>query len=230
MAITERHETITLCNGNENLSIFHLSDIHLRWSTAKLRRIKAKIDAAKPDLIAATGDYYDIPRGAINFRTFLQEICKTYTVVLIAGNHDAMYGAKTLNLLNGIENCFVVENSVYRFQSKCGYIYNITSWGNKAQLPQNADEKNIVLIHNPEEIKSEELSGIDVILAGHLHGGQIIFFKIENEYYFPGCLFYRYCTDRKQIGYTTLIVSKGLGDLFPIRINCPKEIVHIHIV
>jgi len=229
MPITERHETVTLHGGNENLSIFHISDIHLWCSTGILDKLKTLISNANPDLIIATGDYYDLPKGAKNFRNFLTEICKTHTVVLIKGNHDNMYGSKISNLLSGIENCFLVETSIYRYQSKKGYIYTITSWKHKNNLPNNTGEKNIVLIHNPEKIKTEELTGIDLILAGHLHGGQIILCRTKNNSYFPGCMFYNYCTDRKQIGDTTLIVSKGLGDMFPFRLNCPKEVVRINI-
>lgn len=229
MSITERQETVTLFGGNENLSIFHISDIHLCFSTGILDTLKTVIFNANPDLIVATGDYYDVPKGAKNFRNFLLEICKTYTVVLIRGNHDTMYGSKISNLLLGIENCFVVENSTYRYRSKKGYIYNITSWKHKNDLLQNSAEKNIVLTHNPEKINTKQLAGIDLILAGHLHGGQIILCKTRNNSYFPGCIFYNYCTDRKQIGNTTIIVSKGLGDLIPFRINCPREIVRITI-
>lgn len=229
MSITERHETVTLFGGNENLSLFHISDIHLCCSTTILDKLKVFIFNANPDLIIATGDYYDLPKGAKNFRNFLLELYTTYTVVLIKGNHDKMYGSKISNLLLGIENCFLVETSIFRYRSKKGYTYNITSWKHKNNLPQNPDEKNIVLIHNPEKIKKEELTGINLILAGHLHGGQMILCRTKNNSYFPGCMFYNYCTDRKQIGNTTLIISKGLGDMLPFRINCPKEIVRINI-
>lgn len=82
-------------------------------------------------------------------------------------------------------------------------------------------------MHNPEKINDKELANIQVILAGHLHGGQFIFFKTKKKENFPGCLLYKHCSDRKQIHNTTIIVSKGLGDTFPFRLNCPKEMVKI---
>lgn len=229
MEIVERQEKINFFGGNENLSIFHISDIHLWYSTGILKKIKAAINSNNPDLIILTGDYYDTPKGATNFREFLFTISKTYTVVLIKGNHDTIYGTKISNLLLDIPNCFSVENDLFKYRSRQGNIYNITSWRNKQNLPNNKTEKNIVLIHNPEKINIKELTNIHIILAGHLHGGQFIFFKTKNNSNFPGCLLYKHCADRKQIFNTTLIVSKGLGDTFPFRLNCPKEIIKITI-
>ncbi|MBY0244655.1 MAG: hypothetical protein K2Q03_04275 [Sphingobacteriaceae bacterium] len=81
-------------------------------------------------------------------------------------------GAYTFN-----QNCFSVENEIYTFQSKKGNRYNFTSWANRHNLPEIKNEKNIVLIHNPEKIKEKELSNIQLILAGYLHGGQFLFFQ-----------------------------------------------------
>lgn len=230
MEIVKRNEKLNLFDGKENLSIFHISDIHLRYATVKLEKIESIIVLNKPDLIILTGDYYDLPKGAYNFRAFLCEISKTNTVIFIKGNHDTIYGTKISNLLLDIPNCFSVENELYKYESKQGYFYNITSWCNRHNLPKNKTAKNIVLIHNPEKINTKELSNIQLMLAGHLHGGQFIFFKTKNGSNFPGCILYKHCADRKQIINTTLIVSKGLGDTFPFRINCPKEIVNITII
>lgn len=229
MAIAIRQERLNLFDGKENLSIFHISDTHLKFSVLRLKIIRAKIEEKKPDLILLTGDYYDLPIGASHFRKFLVDIAETNTIAFIKGNHDSIFGAKISNFLLGIPNCYSVENSLYRFKSRNGYFYNITSWTNKDYLPLNKDEKNIVLIHNPEKIITNEVSNIDLILAGHLHGGQFIFFKTKRGSNFPACVLYNHCADRKQIENTTLIVSKGLGDTFPFRFNCPKEIVHIRI-
>ncbi|HWB27568.1 MAG TPA: metallophosphoesterase [Chitinophagaceae bacterium] len=225
----ERNERINLFGGHENLSIMHISDIHLWYSVSVLDKLKAIITLRGPGLIILTGDYYDLPVGAYHFRAFLREIAQQCTVIFIKGNHDVIYGKKVLNLLSGIDNCFSAENAVYAYQSKKGHRYNITAWKNKHALPAGNNDKNILLIHNPEKIKVKELSNIHLILAGHLHGGQFVFFKTKNKANFPGCIFYKYCCDRKQIGGTTLIVSKGLGDTFPLRINCPKEVVNITI-
>lgn len=230
MKLSERKEQVTFFEGEEKLSLLHLSDIHLWFSCNVLDDIKSSIEKNDPEIIVLTGDYYDTPTGARNFRKFLKEISQKYFVIFILGNHDRIYGRKISDLLFGIYNCVYVGDSVIRYQSKKGYFYNITSWKNKDLLPEKEDEVNLVLMHNPEKIRRDELSNIDLILAGHLHGGQFIFFRRKNGSNFPGSLLYKNCCDRKMIDNTTLIVSKGIGDTFPIRWNCPKEIVNITIV
>lgn len=229
MKIIERYEHIDFHNGLENLTIVHISDVHLWYATSILKELEIIILKNNPDLVILTGDYYDLPKGAHNFRSFLCKISLTYTVVFIKGNHDSIYGKKISNLLLNIPNCICAEHSIFSYQSKHGYFYQITSWGNRRELICNHHTKNIVLIHNPEKIIEKELQNIHLILAGHLHGGQFIFAKTQDKGNFPGNLFYKYCIDRKQIKETTLVVSKGLGDTFPVRFNCPREVVIINI-
>ncbi len=229
MKIAERKENINLFGGIENLSILHISDIHLWYSVRILEKLEQSIIRINPDLLILTGDYYDLPKGAHNFREFLSRVSLRHTIIFIRGNHDIIYGRSVSDLLLNIPNCFCVETSLYKYKSKHGCYYNITSWKNRHNLPDNNTEKNIVLIHNPEKIKEKELSKIHLILAGHLHGGQFIFFKTKSSSNFPGNILYKYCIDRKLIMNTTLIVSKGLGDTFPFRLNCPKEIVLVAI-
>lgn len=230
MKLSERKEKVIFFGGEEKLSLLHLSDIHLWYSTGVLDEITTSIEKNDPDIIVLTGDYYDTPKGAHYFRKFLLEISEKYFVVFILGNHDRIYGSKVSDLLFGISNCVCVEDSVVRYRSKKGNFCNITSWKNRDQLPEKEDEVNLVLIHNPEKIRNDELSNIDLILAGHLHGGQFIFFRRKNGSNFPASILYKNCCDRKMIRNTTLVVSKGIGDTFPFRWNCPKEIVNITIV
>jgi uncharacterized protein len=227
MTIQLRKETVDFHKGQEALTILHFSDIHLWFSTGILEKLTTIIFQTNPELLIFTGDYFDIPRGAYLFRDFLSAISKFYKIVFIRGNHDFLYGSKIADLLMDIPNCHCVESCVYTFTSQKGYVYNITSWDQRHVLKK--DERNIVLIHNPEKLQEKEMEGIDLILAGHLHGGQFILFKTTNNAHFPGNLLYRYCTDRKQVNATTLLISKGLGDTLPLRLNCAKEVIRIRI-
>lgn len=229
MPIQLRQEILDFHNGREALTVLHFSDIHIWFSTDMLEKLKAIILENDPELLLFTGDYFDTPKGAYLFRAFLCEVAPAYPIVLIRGNHDFLYGPRIADLLLGIPNCYCVESDVYTFTSRKGFSYKITSWNNRRRLKNRTAEKNIVLIHNPEKLKENEMEGIDLILAGHLHGGQFVLFKTAKAH-FPGSLFYRYCIDRKPLKDTTVIISKGLGDTFPFRLNCPKEVIRIRII
>jgi predicted MPP superfamily phosphohydrolase len=228
MRIRTRDEKVKLFNGEENLNLLHISDVHVWFSGRILNELKKVIFKTGPDLIILTGDYYDTPKGAHLFKAFLSEVANSFTIVFIRGNHDLLWGREVFDLLLDIPNCFYIKDDLYSFVSQKGNKYNIRAWEHRALFESKSHEKNIVLIHNPEKLNTGELGHIDLVLAGHLHGGQFIFFTTNKSHY-PGSLFYKYCTDRRQLNDTTLIVSKGVGDTFPFRFNCPKEVVRITI-
>jgi predicted MPP superfamily phosphohydrolase len=225
--IVVREEVLDLNGGGEALTVLHISDIHTWFSTRVLEKLKAIISQNNPQLLLLTGDYFDFPRGALLFRDFLREAAASCPVVFIRGNHDFMYGSRVADLLLHIPNCYCVEKSVYHFTSTNGFVYHITSWEARHELNKHKGGKNILLIHNPEALQEKELGNINLVLAGHLHGGQVILFHTRTNAHFPGSLLYRFCTDRAELEQTTVIVSKGIGDTFPFRLNCPKEVVRI---
>lgn len=70
MEIIEQYEKINLFEGLENLSIIHISDIHLWSSISVLNKLEAIITAQDPDLIILTGDYYDQPTSAYTAHSY----------------------------------------------------------------------------------------------------------------------------------------------------------------
>jgi predicted MPP superfamily phosphohydrolase len=87
----------------------------------------------------------------------------------------------------------------------------------------------IVLIHNPRPIIEALVVMPVLILAGHLHGGQWVLWKDAKGAGWPPAMFYPWCGDRWALQEGHLIVSRGLGDTFPMRIRCPREMVIIDI-
>jgi hypothetical protein len=83
----------------------------------------------------------------------------------------------------------------------------------------------ILLAHHPHAWDLAAANGVRLVLSGHTHGGQIMLTKNIGA----GPLRFRYWTglyyDRSLD--SNLIVSNGVGDWFPLRVNAPAEIVHI---
>ena len=146
-----------------------------------------------------------------------------YTVVYISGNHDHYYGKKILYRISNVQGAnfidfksFIFDNEEKKFNIVPKYSLNERIM----ELPA------ILLIHVPDELNYLNTKGIDVALAGHLHGGQFIFYKDKFGFHFPDHLFYPYCIDKLIVKELSLFVSRGLGDTFPFRFNCPKELIH----
>lgn len=231
MDILLRRESLNLWGGIENMKIFHISDIHLKWNSKKLDFIYNSMMTHQPELVIFTGDYYDIPSGLKLFVDFVRMISANFKCVFICGNHENWFWSKErlVKKLKAIPNVVNVESVDFNYISKKGFNYLITSNFHRINFGATVEKKSIALIHNPENIVETNVAGIDLILAGHLHGGQFIFRKHSDHSCFPGNMIYRYCVDRVKIGGATLIVSKGIGDTLPFRYNCPKEIVLIEI-
>ena len=92
----------------------------------------------------------------------------------------------------------------------------------------DADLK-IILVHQPANsvLKSAKKYGYHLLLAGHTHGGQIVFrpfgFELtptqsENNYY----------NGQNILGNLNVFISNGIGlTLVPLRYQAPAEIIQI---
>ena len=230
ISLVQRDETIAMHRGEENLDVLHISDLHLPFSSHRLKKIRAMVDASRPDLIVMTGDYIDHHKSIPIFVEWVREMTALCPIYFILGNHDIRFEPILLAQLDKVKNCNYVGKQPRLFISPRGFRYQVSAWDLKNDIQSDDHERHIVLIHNPERIDGNDLEGIDLILAGHIHGGQFIFWKTRDNTFFPGNILYNYCCDRKEIDQTTVIISKGLGDVLPLRLNCPYELVKIRII
>jgi predicted MPP superfamily phosphohydrolase len=83
----------------------------------------------------------------------------------------------------------------------------------------------IVLSHSPDQFPNASSAGVELVLAGHNHGGQIrlpgfgpILMPSRYSRHFDRGFF------RSRDGASTLYVSQGVGGKHPIRYGCTPEI------
>jgi hypothetical protein len=81
----------------------------------------------------------------------------------------------------------------------------------------------ILIAHHPHAFDWAAEAGIPLTLCGHTHGGQLML----SPNFGVGPLLFRYWSGLYEKGSSKLIVSNGVGNWFPLRINAPAEIVHI---
>ncbi|MFN0127887.1 MAG: metallophosphoesterase [Verrucomicrobiales bacterium] len=230
-----RHECVGTRGPATPWRIAHLSDFHIWFSQAKLRAIESALAQWNPDFVAMTGDYADTPWGRRLFARWLRRMSDRWTVGWIAGNHDRWLGGRVLRDLTTIPNAHCVDIGDLRIPGPDGMTYRITTWDRGRAIrqpppppsPPGHSHRTIALCHDPQPFDPSDAPGIDLALAGHLHGGQIVLGRDANGRALPGAWLYRWCLDRLDWNEGSLIVSRGLGDTFPLRINCPQEIVII---
>lgn len=208
----------------DGMKIVFLSDLHLnKFSRKTTETVLKNTRRLQPNLILLGGDYVDTAKGFNIFKTFAKElgsICKVYA---IAGNHDYFFGIeKIVSTLQkaGIE---WIEKSSTEFNFKNS---KVEIFGNHTPISTSTTSK-ILVAHNLSEF-NQNLHHFKLILAGHLHGSQVVFWQKENKLY-PGKFFYKWNLLKDSTNQREVIISKGLGDTIPIRYNCKKEIINIEV-
>jgi hypothetical protein len=84
----------------------------------------------------------------------------------------------------------------------------------------------LCLSHTPDNIAWARRAGIDLMLSGHVHGGQIRF-PVIGSMLVPSRYGRRYDCGVFAEGPTLLHVSRGLSGEHPLRYGCRPEVTRI---
>jgi predicted MPP superfamily phosphohydrolase len=224
-----RHEVVGPADAASRLRIAHLSDFHLWFSDRTLREIEPVLAEWQPDVLALTGDYADTFRGHRLAIDWIGRMAATYPLCWVAGNHDRWLGPSFVRKLEALSHAHSIDRRDAVLSGKAGGRYRFTAWPRvgRLELSGGGSEPVVVLLHNPAELDAARMPTDRrcLVLAGHLHGGQINLWHDRRGRPQPASWCFRWLVDRGQVGATPLIVSRGLGDLLPIRIKAPREIV-----
>jgi predicted MPP superfamily phosphohydrolase len=181
---TERVSLRRLPPQLEGLRIAHLSDFHLGVPSRGARAVERAVSwvaKRQPDLTLISGDLVSRRRGEPRLRELLTRLPRCYIVL---GNHDyaiskdpfsqpttlsdlspatlLVDGAKTIELRGRKVQIAGVDPRSYRL--------------GRAKPERLADPEadlRILLCHFPQVIDFLEPGVFDLVLAGHLHAGQI---------------------------------------------------------
>jgi uncharacterized protein len=82
------------------------------------------------------------------------------------------------------------------------------------------------LSHSPDQIEWAQSNDVDLLLAGHLHGGQIRI-PIIGPILAPSRRGVEYSSGVFLIPPTIMHVSRGISGEVPIRMNCPPEVTKL---
>lgn len=229
MKIGVRHETVGFSDSINRIRIAHLSDLHLWFSDRKLHVIEQLLVDWKPEVLALTGDYADTPRGRRLMVAWTRRIARTYPVCWVAGNHDRWGGAQFLTEMGALSGVHSIDRRDAWLEAKQGCRFRFTSLERLSNGATGETAPTVVLLHDPAAILPEKLPAEEncLLLAGHLHGGQVTLWRDRAGRGQPAATCYRWLADRTEIGPVPLLVSRGLGDTFPLRFRTPREIVVI---
>ena len=212
--------------------IYQISDLHMRQMGRRERKIEQILSRMPPaDLVAVTGDMVHTPAGIEPFLQLARSFQARDGAYAIFGNSEHKNGVRPYALsqtlaANGIPPLMNRHVLLTRGDSQIALagvddpVNEMDRLGDALEgIPD--DLFTLLLMHSPDGIAEAVVRGVDVVLSGHTHGGQIrlpwygalythshMGKRMSDGYYSRGRL-------RKAIGIrpgrTQLYVTRGLG-------------------
>jgi predicted MPP superfamily phosphohydrolase len=245
--VRQRIRLARLPKAFEGFHIAQLSDIHIGpFTTAEyIRRCVAITNGLEPDLIALTGDYicWD-PAAQGEVVRVLAGLRAPHGVFGCMGNHEADVGIEesitSLFAAQGIR-MLRQERALIRLGDEMLNLIGIDHGSDLAPTHEQEVEGdrrlqrlkalvmpntvNILLIHYPHAFGDHEL-GIDLTLAGDIHGGgQLSLDFIHRGFNLGSLMGVPYIRGLYENGGEQLYMNRGIGITgFPIRLGARPEI------
>lgn len=160
----------------DGLTILHLSDFHLGTVSLNGRVLEQAVRWAEHDsidLVLLTGDLLSRTRAEMRLRRALARLRARYGVYSVLGNHDVDAARRALG--SGLlENTSVtLEIAGRRVQLAGGDPDPDWKARDLARLADPSADLRILVFHYPDVTQWLPPRSYDLIVAGHLHGGQI---------------------------------------------------------
>ncbi len=227
----------------EGFRIVQLSDFHHRHFEEDffLRHVVAESNRLQPDMVALTGDFITADHGGAQPNLLHAEICASMLSALTAplrfctlGNHDVV-NAEGVTAALERHNLTVLRNR-YVALDRHGDRLWIAGLADayfdvpnlETAVPETREGQPVILLgHEPDFADTvREIAPVDLMLAGHTHGGQVRV-PFMPPMFLPG-LGQKYVHGLFRFGNMHLYVNRGLGAVhIPVRFHCPPELTVI---
>lgn len=237
LRVVER--TITLPRlpvGFEGFQIAHLSDLHFYQYTDPryYERVVETVNQLNADLIAMTGDVIHYGPRYIDFAAdYLSRMTATEGKMAVIGNHDYFDEAGSERIEAMLHKAgFTVLRNAHAMLTRPGgerlWIAGVDDlkYGRPDFLRALKDvpstkEATLLLSHNPlllDPVAYHEETQVDLMLAGHTHGGHVYLPFLDPVYKTVFRMKYRYGLYQKK--ETQLYLTCGIGSA---AFYCYKE-------
>ena len=215
--------------------ICQISDLHLTGviKQSYFEHLVDKIAQLDPDLVLITGDICDESKCLDWIDQTLSRLSAPQGVFYVLGNHDLLV-ADQQDLRRRLKDAGLVmanNSQWHRIEVDDANLMlagNAMPWyGGVEKLPpldpNIPNSFSVLMSHSPDQIGWAVARNIDLMFAGHTHGGQVRL-PIVGPIIAPSRYGIKYAAGTFQTRRTLLHVSRGLSGDEPIRINCPPEL------
>lgn len=218
----------------DGLTVLHLSDIHFIGTPGRAffdRVIDELVARGPADIVALTGDYVDTPTHHRWIIPVLGRLKWREAGLAILGNHDEHYRPGRVRRRLSRLGYRVLGN---RWEVLTVRGLPLTAVGHEGPwfrpepdltgLPEAGFR--LLLSHTPDHFGWAVRHRMDLVLAGHVHGGQIRVPVVGSIFVPSGCG-RRYDMGTFAAGGTVMHVSRGLSGKEPLRFRCHPQVAWI---
>lgn len=253
--LTVSNFTVTSSKISEPFRIVLISDLHDRQFGRNNEKLAEKIQDQSPNLIIVDGDIIngdsENEDTAVEVVRVLKEIAPVYYSY---GNHEYSYmeagnadlqdeleaaGAVVLNYKSidlEVKGNPIRLGGLYEFGFETGMQSEEENQRALSYLEKYVDTDRYLIMcaHRPDSFDPWDTAddwGIDLVLSGHLHGGQVIIPGIGGLYSQLEGFFPQYDYGQYKLGDSDMIITRGLGSnpkILP-RFNNPPEIAVVDV-
>ena len=231
--------------------IAQISDLHNAEFGKNNAELLKLLSESRPDIIVITGDLIDANHTDVGIALgFAQESVRIAPTYYVTGNHEAASpqydtlkagleeegvivledeaislerGGETISLIGLADPDFTVKGEMF------GEAPVMVSAKLK-NLNDGEGKYTIMLSHRSELFETYVNCGIDLVFAGHAHGGQFRLPFIGGVIAPNQGLFPKYDAGLYTDGGTNMVVSRGIGNsIIPLRFNNRPEIVLVEL-
>lgn len=224
----------------EGLKIGHLSDLHFtgQLTLAHFQAVVDELLALQPDLIVVTGDIIDRRRCLDWIEPILDRLRAPLGCAFVLGNHDLRIGGveeltariRALGHLDagnsdhlltrddGLQLMLTGNEQPWLERHRTG-----TRDFNSLEVEQSTEVLRIGLSHSPDQIEWARRQRLDLLLAGHTHGGQIRL-PLIGPLVSPSIYGSRFASGVFYLPPTLMHVSRGISGTQPLRWRCAPEV------
>jgi predicted MPP superfamily phosphohydrolase len=222
------------------LRIVHISDLHMSGRIAKayFDYVVDEVNRCDADVIAITGDLVERETCIAWIPSTLGRLQARDGVFYVLGNHDrhvpkdrltaALTDAGLFHLGGHCRRVTVRHTPVILAGNELPWYGPAADFTGCAQRDTRGLPLRIVLAHSPDQFGWAVENEVDLLLAGHNHGGQVCL-PILGPIVAPSLHGVRYAAGTFRAGNTVLHVSRGTSSLTPLRWNCPPEIAVLNL-
>ncbi len=211
------------------LRIVQLTDLHMApcFRPAFFERVIAACREWEADLVVLTGDVIEDDTVIDWIEPLLSPLEARLGKLAILGNHDADHRpAEVVAALRraGFQTLEGRWTTVSADGATIAVAGTSAPWGpdvDPAAMPP-ADFR-ILLSHSPDRFYRAARWGIDLMISGHNHGGQIRL-PLLGAVFMPSVYSRRFDRGFFRRGRTLMYASDGIAGMHPIRYGCPPEV------